>query len=306
MENSIRSYSCSLTFDKNGPVDIENTKWVCYNREVESTANFDFSEISPIDISGKMNTTVMKVSARGAHVRNKKFMDLSDKEVFGISLRYQIDPDFLSAALNAKKIIPGVWWYDGEILLLDSSRHTESGYCIVIWIKNKRYEIPIAYSVLDSFTHLLISLDHGLLQVYLNGSKYIYKMVPEPSYVFEDLKIGNYIRHLRSGESQSDIAEQLDPIVRYDEFAIADDVLYPDQFDPPTHYIHDLFPEYEEVENKPIMRSAHKESIRDQLNSFEITRHRLYKPHRTYRTDAIEKYDFDNDSKDSRTSYYNK
>lgn len=279
----IRSYACNLLFrDRPDPIaDSENDHWVLHGRD-----GMDFHNPSLMGLSNRGFTT-MKVSKEESFIQNERPLDLRRNWQYTISLRYRIDQDWMGQMITESSRVPGLVWDDGCLMLYDH-REANDIMCLSLTMGKVRIETSIDY---ESFgpnqpIHLLIGMKRMEVVGIVNGVLHFRQYHKDPTYVFRNLKMGNFL-------------EEEAAKVEFDELCMVDDFVYSEGFRIPTKPFHSLYPEetidddathHIGVATNGLIRV--NESNQDRIGKLDIVRHVDYEPPQTYRTDRKRKYEY--------------
>ena len=285
----VRSYACNLMFrNRPNPIaDSENYNWF-FSKDGKKcdSSNFDFTNPSLMGIYNKGFTT-MKVSKSGYCIQNEE-LNVSKNKKYTISLRYRIDQDWIPTMVQKEIDVGGIEWNEGKLMLYDH-RANSSGMCMSFTMKNKRIEAPIDYESFDynQPIHLLFSVDNRGIKGTINGILSFNEYIEKPTFIFKNLKIGNFLN------------DEVGAIVEYDEFCLVDDYIYTTDFVVPIKPFHSLYPELITVEEskKTILIETQgliktNSSNQDKLSQLDIVRHVDFEPPLSYITDQKRKYEY--------------
>ena len=285
----IRSYVCNLMFrDRPDPiVDSENPNWRFFHGDIEGQWYNGISFSNP-SLMGQYNKgfNSMKIFKPNYYIKNIEKVDMRKHWEYTLSLRFRIDQEWMSNMVQNEIPVPGLQWDEGLIMLYDH-RKDSKGMCMSITMGKQRLEAPIDY---ESFgynqpIHLLLSMNKMEMKGNINGVRYFDARMKEPTYVFRNLKLGNFL-------------EDTSAIVEYDELCMVDQYIYKENFNL-TKPFHALFPETEVEEDDTFhIGVASNSLIRvnesewDQVGKLDIVRHVDFEPPTGYRTDQKRKYEY--------------
>ena len=283
-----RYYYTNLVFseEQDHLLDTEQGDWHYYKdgKEIEYNDNyFQFYE----------NT--MCIYQDGCYIQNHTNINMDDWRKCSLYFKFKINYNYYEQAVYAKKPIYSLSWKRGSINILE---YKDEEPFIVLDYDNKKYYISFDYNRNNDWNSVLLTCNNSKFTIYINGIKRIERLSCIPSFNFNNMKLGNYIR--------SSVPNYIGPMVEYKELVLVNDILYPNEFDIPTEELHYLFPEVE-VEEQPkfprpkkfIIQAPYiyssKDSINDHLHNMEITRRADYTVDKKSILTQQSKYKFDED-----------
>lgn len=279
-----RYYHINLLFHDGELKEREHGIWKFYRNDNEVL----------IDTSIYFNiTNTLNLNKDGCYLKNMTNIDLSNDKKYTISIKYKIDEKYLREATTVQKEIYTLSWSNGSIKVLEFN---DKGSNINVNINGKEFIFLVDYVKDSDWNHLLISYEDYILRIFYNGIKKKENRLEHPSFIFNDIKLGNYRRDLLKNKPEG-------PIISYDEFILVNDCLYKDEFSVPNELLSILFPEYvyddnkEEIDQSTLVAApylfSNRDSFNDTLHKFDIVRHKDYSPIRENYYKRVAKYKFD-------------
>ena len=285
-------YDINLHFQNTSDpiIDSEHySNWVfrryCTDYGGDSIPNDEGFDFSRKGFTTHPTWTCMRVDKRGTFISNSTEFDYSTDKEWTLDLRYQIDLDTLTAHKEASEPICAMKWKNGQINILDRHKYTK-GSCISVAMGGQKEEIPVSsvYDHNSDICELVVAVNHGLVTIMLNGVKYSDKYFNNPTYRFENIRLGN-LNFFNKIE---------DCVVWFDELVLLNRATYPSELLSKPY--HTSFPERvinEEEKKKETYSYSRPSSLDRTMRGLDITRHVDYTITDIERHNAKAKYRFD-------------